>query len=445
MHDRNRPKYVILGAGISGLSLAYFLKKNLPNCHITIVEKKSVLGGWIQTKNKRDFLFEAGPHTLRLSDPFKTDCFELFADLGLSSEIIHATKVQKKRLTAYDNQVHPIGLKQLLMKKQTLMLLMRLFKRAQTSPNDETVEDFFNKQIGKELTKQLIDPLVTGIQGGDISKLSASACFPSLFANCQKPQSLLSTLLKLKKKAELISFKQGLSQLIDALAQPFKNSIHLNTTVTQLQFSPNLTVTTDHQKIEANHIFSTLPANDLAYLLPNLSEPSFNFLKEQKRVSFKMVHIGYDRNLNVPDAFGYISPSWSNQNITGVLFDSKIFPDHNKTKTQTRLSAMIHERSPLFGLTGKDFEEALFKELQALLKIYETPSYLHVELLKNAIPQYNLGHEKKLEFFKDEIQNKFPHFSFCGNSFYGLSVPSCIFQAKQLAQSFCSRSQTEVI
>ena len=79
------PHYTILGGGISGLSLAYFLRQRIAstlkqsisllsttsidkeqinqllNATITIIESKPRVGGWIETNDQHGHVFERGP------------------------------------------------------------------------------------------------------------------------------------------------------------------------------------------------------------------------------------------------------------------------------------------------------------------------------------------------------------------------------------------------
>lgn len=60
------PTTAILGGGLSGLSLAYYLARACPQDKIILLEKGSRLGGWIQTvKAGEDIHFESGPRSIR--------------------------------------------------------------------------------------------------------------------------------------------------------------------------------------------------------------------------------------------------------------------------------------------------------------------------------------------------------------------------------------------
>ena len=64
--------YAIIGGGITGLSAAHFLAKELPNAKITIYEGSERLGGWLRSTRVEvgngNIVLEQGPRTLRASN-----------------------------------------------------------------------------------------------------------------------------------------------------------------------------------------------------------------------------------------------------------------------------------------------------------------------------------------------------------------------------------------
>jgi oxygen-dependent protoporphyrinogen oxidase len=67
----SQPKHdiAILGGGITGLSAAHYLTRELPNARITIYDGSDRLGGWLESKSinvgNGKVVFESGPRTLR--------------------------------------------------------------------------------------------------------------------------------------------------------------------------------------------------------------------------------------------------------------------------------------------------------------------------------------------------------------------------------------------
>ena len=67
-------RIIIIGAGLTGLTLAYYLKKAGKN--ILLIEKNDRPGGVIQTKTENGFTYETGPSTGVLSSEELADLVE---------------------------------------------------------------------------------------------------------------------------------------------------------------------------------------------------------------------------------------------------------------------------------------------------------------------------------------------------------------------------------
>src|SRR4051812_4547383 len=74
------PRVVIVGAGISGLTLAYRLEQNWPGCEVVVLEQRSQPGGTINTLTRDGFRIEAGPNGFLDNNPATID---LCRELGL--------------------------------------------------------------------------------------------------------------------------------------------------------------------------------------------------------------------------------------------------------------------------------------------------------------------------------------------------------------------------
>ncbi|MBH1988980.1 MAG: FAD-dependent oxidoreductase [Myxococcaceae bacterium] len=81
---------VVLGAGITGLALAYFLKDQ---CSVRVLEAKSLPGGVIQTIQAGSFLLELGPDCFMNQKPWGLN---LALELGLQSELIESNEDQRR-------------------------------------------------------------------------------------------------------------------------------------------------------------------------------------------------------------------------------------------------------------------------------------------------------------------------------------------------------------
>ena len=85
-------KFIIAGAGISGLSQAYYLFKRFPKCKIQIYEKSQTIGGSIKSTNLNGVIVEEGPRSFRNSYTCK-DIYALIDDIELTKDITPSAKL----------------------------------------------------------------------------------------------------------------------------------------------------------------------------------------------------------------------------------------------------------------------------------------------------------------------------------------------------------------
>ena len=64
MKSEQIPQIVIIGAGLTGLTTAFYLKKY--GFKVTVLEKSNRCGGVINTHNEKGFIYESGPNTAPL-------------------------------------------------------------------------------------------------------------------------------------------------------------------------------------------------------------------------------------------------------------------------------------------------------------------------------------------------------------------------------------------
>ena len=88
----NEVETIILGAGISGLTLGHYLNKR--DKDFLIFESSKYIGGNISTKNKKGFICENGPNTVLINNKSVQD---LISDLKIKNDIIYPNDNNKKR------------------------------------------------------------------------------------------------------------------------------------------------------------------------------------------------------------------------------------------------------------------------------------------------------------------------------------------------------------
>ena len=200
----------IVGGGLTGLTAAYYLGHAKPEWNITLYEQAPRFGGKIQTQRVDDFVVELGPDSYLGR---KTEMTDLVHDLGLGDTLVSNETGQA---FVYDQgSIHPIpggsimGIPTEMMPfvKATLIswsgkLRAGLDYFKKPYPLDEngdvSIGHFFQYHLGQEMMDKLIEPLLAGIYGGDIYKISLLSTFPHFIQVEQKYGNMVKGMMAAK-------------------------------------------------------------------------------------------------------------------------------------------------------------------------------------------------------------------------------------------------------
>ena len=218
----------IVGGGLTGLTAAYYLGHAKPEWTITLFEQAPRFGGKIQTQRVDDFVVELGPDSYLGR---KTEMTDLVHDLGLGDTLVSNETGQA---FVYDKgSIHPIpggsimGIPTEMMPfvKATLISWpgklragLDYFKKPyQLDENgDVSIGHFFKYHLGQEMMDKLIEPLLAGIYGGDIYKISLLSTFPHFIQVEQKYGNMVKGMMA----AKMSHSKAGVSKAAkDAVAE----------------------------------------------------------------------------------------------------------------------------------------------------------------------------------------------------------------------------------
>lgn len=457
-HKEEPSRYVIIGGGISGLALGWFLKKRYGSAiSLTIFEKAARPGGWIDTLNHKGFLFEQGPRSLRPQGSGK-DTLALIEELDLASEVTFAAPSAYKRYLYFDNhlQAMPTG---------TLSLLRAPFRRilfnafwtdlrapARKSSNDESIYDFVCRRLGQQAAELLFDPFVSGIYAGDIRKLSMNACFPKLVAWELQHRKLMLAALFAKRSAHepaspfvqnavkqgIFTLKEGLSTLIKALVSKLTSELKLAAGVKCIDArnSTSIIELQDGSLYQADRVFAAVPPAALSGMLQQYHHPISSALGKIPSSSLAIVNVGYRSQQLPKEGFGYLIPSCEKQNLLGVVWDSSAFPQQNNSALETRLTAMLggSHMADFDKYSPQQFQCLAMTGLQNQLGIFTPPDVTAVKIARHAIPQYIVGHESIVNGIEAKLAELPANIFLLGNGFYGISVNDCIRHAKVVAE-----------
>jgi oxygen-dependent protoporphyrinogen oxidase len=177
-----KKRIIILGAGISGLSAAWYLSRTAQAPDVVILEKSPRAGGWMHTDHTTGFHFEKGPRTFKVDRCSAT--MRLVSELGLTDKLLWSEARPHHRYLWLEEELHrfPTNPISFLLSPLTKGFMRALLTewRQPVKYGDETVWEFVLRRFNYDVARLFFDPMVVGIFGGDIRKISVRACFPKL-------------------------------------------------------------------------------------------------------------------------------------------------------------------------------------------------------------------------------------------------------------------------
>ena len=428
---------IILGGGIAGLSLAYSLKRAFGNrIALTLLEKEGRCGGWMRTIEKDGFLFELGPHSLRITPGWGAQ--SLAAEVGLSHEMIEADPAAKRRLLCRGGRLERVpNLPEMLLKWSYWPHLLAAIRERGVAPSgleDESVGAFFRRRFGDKIADLFVDPFVSGIFAGKMEELSMRSCFPRLSQMEEEAGSLIKGMLARRKKSSPkealpLSFRGGLQRLPERLGERLGASLRLSSGVDSLDYEGGRwRVGVGAGSYEADHLVSALPAYALSPLLHHLSPKLADLVGGISYASVASVSLGFKRDVLMSRGFGYLVPSKEREAILATIFDSQIFPAQNQREGECRLTVLLGgARSPeQLSLSDQELANVALEAIERHLGIGLTPDSLHLFRAMRAIPQYRVGHGRRLRAIEEEVARLGLPLTLHGAAFYSASVNELI-------------------
>ncbi len=457
MAESVNPEVVIVGAGLTGLTMGLYLKK--AGINFLIIDKSAKTGGVIQTIREKGFVYETGPNTGVVSCPEMT---ELFEELAGKCELEVADPSAKRRLIWKNQAWHalPSGLMSaigtpLFTWGDKFRILGEPFRAKGTDPN-ETLAELVKRRMGKSYLDYAIDPFISGIYAGDPTKLVTKYAMPKLYNLEQEYGSFIKGAMKKAKlpktdrdkKAtkEVFSAKGGLKHLIDALTEsigPENILLSAETMVKPIANGFQLQVTTPEQLItlETPHLVTTCGGYALPALLPFLNEEEVAPFNDLKYAAVTQVLLGFNKWKGISlKAFGGLVPGKENKNILGVLFTSSFF-EGRAPQGGALLSVFMGgtKRPDIAQMDNFEIEMLLNKELPRMMSSRSfSPDMIRIHRYPKAIPQYTESSGKRFEMI-EQIQQKYSGLILAGNIRDGIGMADRVKQGRSIAEELIGK------
>jgi oxygen-dependent protoporphyrinogen oxidase len=313
---------------------------------------------------------------------------------------------------------------------------------------DESLGTFVSRRLGREAYENLIEPLMSGIYAGDGDALSLASTFPYLRDLELKYGSLARGALQMRKQSNgkaqgsrsaFLTPTTGLAEIVEALVEHLesKADLRLNARVTSI--SRNLErgtwhVTVDAETLESDAVILATPAYISGTLLASFDSELASVLTSIPYASTATVSLAY-RLSDIPrdlDGYGYVIPRREGRKALACTWTSTKFP-HRAPDGYALIRVFVGRAGQDIPWDENELLELAKEELNLTLAITAEPIVSRVFLWDKAIPQYNLGHPKKLKQIDTALENH-PGLALAGNGYRGIGIPDCIHSGEMAVQ-----------
>jgi oxygen-dependent protoporphyrinogen oxidase len=457
-------RVIVIGGGISGLSTAWLLRDKARKAGIeldlTLLEKEARVGGKIWSRHEEGYTCEWGPNGFLDSKP---QTLELCSAIGVEGNLHRSNDNARKRFIFSGGELHPLPeggpsfLKSRLISwpgKLRLALEPTPFIASAPAGVDETLAAFGRRRLGQEALDKLIAPMVSGIFAGDPETMSLVSCFPRIAELEREYGGLIRAMIMLAKKKKrdiadgkvvssaagpggvLTSFREGIQYLSDAVLASLGGVVRPGSAVTRVekgQSVPYRVLCADGSEYEADLVIAASPAFAVADMLDDFDRDISKVLRQIPYASMTVVCFGYERDriAHPLDGFGYLIPKKEGCSTLGTLWDSSMFENRAPEGKVLLRSMMGGACFPEYvKLSDDEVVTRVRRDLKATMGIEAGPSFVRIFRHEQAIPQYTVGHGKRLEVLGDRLKAH-PGLILTGNSYRGIGLNDCVAAAQR--------------
>jgi oxygen-dependent protoporphyrinogen oxidase len=464
-------RIAIIGGGLSGTAAAWQLARD-GQPEFVLYEASSRLGGIVETARVETedgrFIIECGPDAWVTEKPWAR---ELAIELGLASEIIASNDATRRTYIFRDGQLIaiPDGMRMMvptqwasieespLFSEEARLAYRNEFQSAESlkqsalkENEDESVASFVRRHFGDEVTHTLAGPLLAGIFGGDVERLSVRAVMPAFVKMEREHGSLIAALQKkqtpqTQSAAVFTTLKSGLQTLVERMQAALPSHAirfqHFVGAITRRGEQWEVEAQGTREKFDA--LIVATPPHVTRQLLRPIHEDIATFL-DMESTSAIVVALAFSkeqsRNLKIPPGFGYlVPPSAATENVENLQLLACTFVDqkyeHRAPKGTVLLRAffggsaakalMGEADDRLISLARQRLAEALVPLPEAVVSI--------VRRWPLSLPQYAVGHVRRIERLEELVQTM-PGLHLIGNAYHGVGLPDMVRQGRDAAR-----------
>ncbi len=451
---------VVIGGGITGLSTMYYLNKRVKELHkevrLILIEADESLGGKIKTAEAGEFIMETGADSIVARKPNVAPFLE---ELNLQDEVVYnATgisfiytdgklkKIPEDTVFGIPLSLESLAKTELVSAEGKVEALKDFYTKNETFTKNDSIGEFLESFLGKELVEKQISPVISGVYSGKLHELTIASTLPYLLDYKNQFGSIIQGLSENKQvfkgtgDKKFLSFKNGVSSLIDRLETQLSGveiwkGVRAET-VAKHQGGYKIQLE-DHRSIEADIVvLSTLHTTAQSLLHDEQLNDDFDQLTNSSLIS---IYLGFDvPDSELPDdGTGFIVADNSQLVCNACTWTSRKW-EHTSKNNQLLVRLFYKSSIPAFeamrNMTQEELIQVALRDIKISLGIEQAPIHHEVTKWNNTMPNYHINHHKIVQSLENKLTADYPNVFLAGCSYYGVGIPDCIANGEKTAQ-----------
>ena len=470
-------RIAVVGAGIAGLAAAITVRQNRPAAEVTIFESSGRAGGVLETIYDAPYLIE------RSADNFATlipDALDLCKLTGYADEMIspqpngrQAFVLNRGRILpipvgfslVQPTRVWPILTTGTLSVAGKLRMLSEYFVKARRSDEDESLQSFATRRLGREAFENLVEPIVSGIFTADPTRLSMQATLPQFVKMEREHGGLIRGYLAARRQDaaavarrasgarydQFMAPRQGMSHWIKHLEGFLPaGSIRFQQTVRSVERGEGSTwlVRTAAEALPYDGVIMATPVKHTAECLRDTAPTLSASLRQIEYASSAVVVVIVDRAdiKGRVDGFGLIVPAREGRPVLAISYTSNKYagrvPDDQLMLRiflggATQPEVVLRSDDELMQLATQQLREILDWRGQRC-------RWQGLVRWNEAMPQYHLGHTQRVDAIMEEVR-QLGTIRLCGAGYSGVGIPQTVRSARTAVEDLLATGKKELV
>ncbi|HEU4963339.1 MAG TPA: protoporphyrinogen oxidase, partial [Bacilli bacterium] len=238
-----------------------------------------------------------------------------------------------------------------------------------------------------------------------------------------------------------LTFKDGLYRYISRLVEVLKATdlrtstkvLAIDKTDAEGEYAVHLET---GETLQADAVVVTTQTYEAANLLPDeITEKEM--LERVPYISVATVLFAFDRGAfdYDLDASGFLCPRGQGTTITACTWTSSKWP-HTATDGDLLLRFYVGRsgEEEIVEESDEEIVRRVKQDFQQIMGISVDPKFYRVTRMREAMPQYTVGHLDRVKAFNDAVAKKLPGVLFTGAGYNGLGIPDCIGHGVKAAE-----------